>query len=95
LVSTEPQNKTRHFLNFGPGTEFATDNPDAGISKDLGSGFPEPAYKAIYGKTGFSEDIEGLTEERLIELLSTGKPTTVILWAKEHMGSATEEYDNQ
>jgi hypothetical protein len=85
-----------HFLNFGPGTEFAKDNPDADISKDLNSGWPQQAYEAIYGKVEFSEYIADLTEERLIELLTTGKPASLVLWDKEDMGSrAKEEYDNQ
>jgi hypothetical protein len=84
------------FLNFGPGAEFAKDNPAADMSKDLDGGWPQQAYEVIYGKPGFSEWIADLTEERLVELLTTGKPATLVLWEKEDMGSrAKEEYDNQ
>lgn len=63
---------------------------------DLNGGFPNKAYGAIYGKTSFMEWIPNLTEERLVELLTTGKPTALTLYSKEILGQmANPAYDNQ
>jgi hypothetical protein len=84
------------FLTFQPDVEYAKDTPAAGVATDLNGGLAVKAYEAIYGKAGFSEWIPNLTEERLIELLTTGKPTTVNLFPKDVLGSmAKPEYDDQ
>jgi hypothetical protein len=42
------------------------------------------------------EWIPDLTEERLVELLTTGKPTALTLYSREALGSmANPAYDNQ
>ncbi|KAG7528991.1 hypothetical protein FFLO_05849 [Filobasidium floriforme] len=61
---------------------YAKDQPASGMTTDLNGGVPSKAYEVIYGKTSFIESIPDLTEERLVELLTTGKPTTLSLLSK-------------
>lgn len=66
------------------------------MTTDLNGGIPSKAYEVIYGKTSFIESIPDLTEERLVELLTTGKPTALSLLSKVTLGSqANPAYDNQ
>ncbi|KAH8079852.1 hypothetical protein HD553DRAFT_337044 [Filobasidium floriforme] len=62
---------------------YAKDQSASGIATDLNGGLPNKAFEAIYGKTSFVEWIPRLTEERLTELLTTGKPTALTLYSKE------------
>jgi hypothetical protein len=66
------------------------------VARDLNGGRTNQAFEAIYGRTSFLEWIPNLTEERLVELLTTGKPTALSLYSKEVLGSmANPAYDNQ
>jgi hypothetical protein len=78
------------------GSAYAKDQPASGMTTDLNGGIPSKAYEVIYGKTSFIESIPDLTEERLVELLTTGKPTALSLLSKVTLGSrANPAYDNQ
>jgi hypothetical protein len=74
---------------------YLKDNPSIEASADTFSGWPKNTYKIIYGKVTFDKLIPDLTEEELIKLLTTGKPTTLILHTKEDTKGAAEAYDNQ
>lgn len=72
------------------------ENAAGDMNKDLQGGWPQQAYEVIYGKAGFSEWIPDISKEKLVELLTTGKPTTLCLWDKDEMGDrAGDDYDNQ
>jgi len=78
--------------------EWAKDNQDTRVPKDLNGGFPYKAYEIIYGKFGFNEWIADITEERLVELLTTGKPVTLGLYPEKIMkglGRLQPGYDTQ
>lgn len=76
--------------------EFAKDNPASGINPDLNGGLISQAYEAIYGYSAFADYIPDLSEERVIEMLTTGRATAVVLLSQEQLGSiAKPGYDNQ
>jgi hypothetical protein len=61
------------------------------MTTDLNGGVPSKAYEVIYGKTSFIEPIPDLTEERLVELLTTGKPTALSLLSKEPASHSADD----
>ena len=78
--------------------EYAKDQPDSGMATDLNGGWPQHVFERVYGKFGFNEWMSDLSDERLVELLTTGKPTTLCIWDQatmESMGRAQPGYDNQ
>ena len=62
--------------------EYAKDQPDSGMATDLNGGWPQHVFERVYGKFGFNEWLSDLSDERLVELLTTGKPTTLCIWIR-------------